>query len=161
MTVSKWVKGCALCQQMKVNTHPTAPSLMPIKSHATPPFEQPSMDFITDLPPVDGFDSVLTVVDQGLTKGVIFIPCKKTFTTMDTANSYINDIYKRFGLPTTLISDRGPQFSSKVFQEICKIFGINHRMSTVFHPQTDGELEQLNQELETYLQLFCVDHPTQ
>ena len=160
-TVSKWVEGCALCQQMKVNTHPTAPSLMPIKSHATPPFEQASMDFITDLPPVDGFDSVLTVVDQGLTKGVIFIPCKKTFTTMDTANSYINDVYKRFGLPTTLISDRGPQFSSKVFQEICKIFGINHRMSTVFHPQTDGELERLNQELETYLQLFCVDHPTQ
>ena len=140
-TVSKWVEGCALCQQMKVNTHPTAPGLMPIKSHATRPFEQVSMDFITDLPPVDGFDSVLTVVDQGLTKGVIFIPCKKTFTAMDTANSYINDVYKRFGLPTTLISDRGPQFSSKVFQEICKIFGINHRMSTVFHPQTDGESE--------------------
>ena len=80
---------------------------------------------------------------------------------MDTANSYINDVYKHFGLPTTLISDRGPQFSSKVFQEICKIFGINHRMSTAFHPQTDGESEQLNQELETYLRIFCVDHPTQ
>src|SRR6266576_6736546 len=115
-TISKWVEGCALCQQMKINTHPTTPGIMPIKSHATCPFEQVSMDFITDLPVVDGFDSVLTVVDQGLTKGVVFIPCKKSFTAMDTANSYINDVHKRYGLPTTLISDRGPQFTSKVFE---------------------------------------------
>jgi hypothetical protein len=159
--VSKWIEGCALCQQMKVNTHPTAPGIMPIKSHATRPFEQVSMDFITDLPLIDGFDSVLTVVNQGLTKGVIFIPCKKTFTAMDTANSYINNVYKRFGLPTTLISDRGPQFTSKVFEEICKIFGINHKKSTAFHPQTDGESERLNQELETYLHIYCADHPKQ
>ena len=100
------------------------------------------------------------MVDQGLTKGVIFIPCKKTFTALDTANSYINDVYKRFGLPSILISDRGPQFTSKVFEELCKIFGINHRKSTAFHPQTDGESERLNQELETYLRLFCADHVT-
>ena len=159
-TISKWVEGCALCQQMKINTHPTTPGIMPIKSHATRPFEQVSMDFITDLPAVDGFDSVLTVVDQGLTKGIVFIPCKKSFTAMDTANSYINDVHKRYGLPTTLISDRGPQFTSKVFEEICKIFGIDHQKSTAFHPQTDGESERLNQELETYLQLYCADHPT-
>ena len=54
MTKSKWVKGCALCQQMKVNTHPTAPGLMPIESHATCPFEQVPTNFITDLLPVDG-----------------------------------------------------------------------------------------------------------
>jgi len=161
-TISKWVKGCALCQQMKVNMHPTTPGIMPIKSHTTCPFEQVSMDFITDLlPPVDGFDSVLTVVDQGLTKGVIFIPCKKSFTAMDTANSYINDIYQHYGLPTTLISDGGLQFTSKVFEEICKIFSIDHRKSTMFHPQTDRESECLNQELETYLRLYSVDHPMQ
>jgi transposase InsO family protein len=101
------------------------------------------------------------VINQGLTKGVIFIPCKKTFTAMDTANSYINDVYKQFGLPTTLISDRGPQFTSKVFEEIHKIFGINHRKSTTFHPQTNGESEWLNQELETYLRIYCTDHPKQ
>src|SRR6266550_8487224 len=121
-TISKWVEGCALCQQMKVNTHPTTLGIMPIKSHATCPFKQVSMDFITDLLPADRFDSVLTVVDQGLTKGIVFIPCKKSFTAMDTANSYINDIHKCYGLPTTLISDKGPQFTSKVFEEICKIF---------------------------------------
>jgi hypothetical protein len=140
-TVSKWVEGCAICQQMKVNMHPTVPGLFPIKLTATHPFEQVSMDFITDLPQINSFDSVLTVVDQGLTKGVIFIPCRKTFTAMDTANSYINEVYKHFGLPTTLISDRGPQFTSKVFEEICKTFGIDHRKSTAFHLQTDGESE--------------------
>src|SRR6266550_8873484 len=61
-------------------------------------------------------------------------------------------------LQTTLISDRGLQFTSKVFEEICKIFGIDHRKSTVFHLQTDGESECLNQELETYLRLYCADH---
>src|SRR6266576_6119124 len=64
-------------------------------------------------------------------------------------------------LQTTLISDRGLQFTSKVFEEICKIFGIDHRKSTVFHLQTDGESECLNQELETYLRLYCADHTTQ
>src|SRR6266567_4739628 len=64
-------------------------------------------------------------------------------------------------LQTTLISDRGPQFTSKVFEEICKIFGNDQRKSTAFHLQTDGESERLNQELETYLRLYCADHPTQ
>ena len=120
------------------------------------------MEFITDLLPINGFDSVLTMVNQGLTKGVVvFIPCKKSFTAMDTANSYINDVHKCYGLPTTLISNRGLQFTSKVFEEICKIFSINYQKSTMFHPQTDGESEHLNQELETYLWLYCTDHPTQ
>ena len=66
---------------MKPNTHPTVAPLMPIKSQAHRPFQQITMDFITDLPLSDGFDSIFVVVDQGLSKGVILIPCNKTVTT--------------------------------------------------------------------------------
>ena len=104
------------------------------------------MDFITDLPPIDNFDSILVVVDQGLSKGVILIPCNKTVTAEDTARLLLDNLYKRFGLPDKIISDRGPQFASKAFIELLKLLGIESALSTAFHPQTDGTTERVNQE---------------
>ena len=157
--VKKWIEGCATCQQMKVNTHPTKPGLQPIKSSATRPFEQVTCDFITDLPPSNGYDSIMIMVDHGLTKGVVYTPCTKKIDALGTAQLFIDHIWKRFGLPDTIISDRGLQFASKVFQETCKLLKIDHRMSTTYHPQTDGETERVNQELETYLRIFCANEP--
>jgi hypothetical protein len=96
MTVflKKYIEGCAICQQMKPNTHPTAAPLMPIKSYAQRPFQQITMDFITDLPLSDGFDSIFVVVDQGLSKGVILCACNKTITTLQTADLFIRDVFK-------------------------------------------------------------------
>jgi hypothetical protein len=74
---------------------------------------------------------------------------------------YIKNVWKRFGFPKIFISDRDPRFSSKVFQEIAKTMGIKSRMSTAFHPQTDGETERVNQELEVYLRMFCATEPDQ
>ncbi|HEX3418956.1 MAG TPA: RNase H-like domain-containing protein, partial [Stellaceae bacterium] len=153
--VQKFIEGCATCQRLKPDTHPTVPGLTPIGSNATRPFEQISMDFITDLPESEGYDSILVVVDQGLTKGVIFIPCHKTIDAMGTVDLYLKHVYTRFGLPSVMISDRGPQFSSKAFQELRKALGIDHRMSTAYHPQTDGQTERVNQELENHLRILC------
>ena len=88
--VKQFIDRCTACQQMKLDTHPTAVPLMQIKSHAHWPFQQITMDFITDLPPSDGFDSIFIVVSQGLTKGVILMPCNKTITAAETANLYIH-----------------------------------------------------------------------
>ena len=63
------------------------------------------MDFITDLPITNGYDSILVVVDQGLSKGVILLPCNKTITAEGTAKLLLENLYKRFGLPDKLISD--------------------------------------------------------
>jgi len=79
--VCRFVAGCATCQANKVNTHPTIPGLCPILSSASRPFQQISCDMITDLPPSSGFDSILVMVNHGLTKGVIFIPCHKAIDT--------------------------------------------------------------------------------
>src|SRR5882757_487858 len=145
---------------MKLNTHPTTPELIPIGSTATQPFEQITMDFITDLPKSQGFDSIMVMVDHGLTKGVIFIPCNKTVDALGMADLYINNVYKRFRLPSIMISNRGPQFAAKAFQELRKALGIEHRMSTTYHPQTDGQTEQVNQELENHLWILCENNPT-
>ena len=76
--VNKFIEGCAVCQQNKVNTHLVCPPLSPIPSSTSLPFKQLSVDLITDLPEVHGIDSILVMVDHGLTKGVIIIPCSKT-----------------------------------------------------------------------------------
>ena len=71
MFLKKYIDSCAICQQMKLNTHPTVAPLMPIKSHTHRPFQQIMMDFIMDLPLSDSFDSIFVMVDQGLSKGLI------------------------------------------------------------------------------------------
>ena len=112
------------------------------------------MDFITDLPLSNGYDSLFVVVVR-LSKAVIVTPCTKTITADRTAQLYLNHVWRRTGLPQQVISDRGPQFASKVMQEIWNKLGVKSTMSTMFHPQTDGETERVNQELEQYLRIFC------
>lgn len=63
--------------------------------------------------------------------------------------------YQRFGLWDKLISDRGPQFAGQIMQGIHKYLGITSALSTAYHPQTDGETERFNQELEQYLRIYC------
>ena len=92
--LKKYIDGCAICQQMKPNMHPTVALLTPIKSHAHRPFQQIMMDFIMDLPLSNGFDSIFVVVDQGLSKGVILIPCNKTITALQTMNLLIKEVFK-------------------------------------------------------------------
>ena len=64
-----------------------------------------STDFVTDLLEVDKFDSLMVMVDHGLTKGVILIPCNKKINTLGSADLYLEHVYKRFGLPDKIISD--------------------------------------------------------
>ena len=158
--VKNYVQGCAVCQQTKVNTHPTVPPLMPIAAnpHANP-FTTVTIDFITDLPPSGGNDTLMVVADHDSTKGMILAPCTKTIDAMGTTILYHQYVYKRFGLPTCIISDRGPQFAAKVFQELTRLVGCKSSLSTAYHPQTDGGTERMNQEIEAYLRAFCANHP--
>ena len=141
--VRRYVQGCAPCQQFKINRHPTKPALQPIPSYATRPFSQVATDFITHLPQTDdGYDSIMVVVDHGLSKGIILIPTSETGLSAEkTSNLYIKNVYSRFGLPEKVISDRGPQFDSRFWQEFCKALEIKSSMTTTFHPQADGNTE--------------------
>ena len=104
--VWNYVKGCGVCQQYKINRSPSHPSYMPIPpALTTRPFAHCSMDLITDLPLSDSFDSILVVVDHGLTKGVILLPCNKTITAEQVPSLLLENLYNRFGLPNEIISD--------------------------------------------------------
>ena len=87
---------------------------IPAKPNAYP-FKTTTIDLITDLPPSNGFDSLMVMADHDATKGVILSPCTKTIDALGTTQLIHRDLYKRFGLPSRIITNRGPQFSANVF----------------------------------------------
>ena len=116
--VNTFISGCAICQQNKVNHHPTCPPLAPIPLSSPLPFKQLSVDLVTNLPPSNGHDSLMVMVDHSLMKGVIPIPCSKTIDAAEVAKLFLHHVFKCFGLHDSLISDRGPQFTSAFAREL-------------------------------------------
>jgi hypothetical protein len=155
LDITEYVKGCADCQRHKVNTQLTKAPLQPIypKLEAAP-FETVALDFIVKLPVSQGYNSILTITDQGCTKAAIFIPCNEDITAEETAALYIKHVFAHFGLPTKVISDRDPRFMSKFIQAACKVTGITHTPSTAYHPRMDGQSERSNQWLETAIRFI-------
>ena len=112
------------------------------------------MDFIVKLPLSNSFDSILTIRDHDCTKAVVQIPCNETITAEGVAKLYLEHVFKRVGLPKTLIHDRDTWFMSKFAVKMCQVLGIQQNASTVFHPRTDGQSERTNQKLEQFLRFY-------
>jgi hypothetical protein len=111
------------------------------------------MDFVTGLPSSEGCDAIWVVVDR-LTKQRHLIPCRTDVDAKDLADMFIREVFRHHGLPLTIISDRGPQFIAAFWKRLCERLGIDHRMSTPFHPQTDGQTERMNATMEQYLRAY-------
>jgi hypothetical protein len=111
------------------------------------------MDFITDLPKSEGYDTILVVIDR-LTKMSHFIPCSKDLDARQFANLFMKEIVRLHGLPHDIITDRGTLFTSDLWKETTGKLGIERRLSTAFHPQTDGQTERTNAILEQYLRAY-------
>src|SRR3984885_6630266 len=143
--VEQYVKGCPTCQSIKTNVHRTKAPLQPFDTPVQQgPFQYVSMDLITDLPRSDGYDSILTIIDQGCTKAAKFIPCNKTIDGPGVANEYLKHLVPWFGIPKRIISDRDPRFASRFSKALCESLGIKQNLSTAFHPRTDGQTERIN-----------------
>jgi hypothetical protein len=150
--VTEYICGCGDCQRHKVNNQPTKVPLQPIYPlPEAKPFEVIAMDFITKLPPSQGFNLILIVMDHSCTKMVRFIPCNETITAERTAQLFLQKVFCHYGLPTKIISDRDPRFTSKFTKELCRLLAIQQNISTAYHPRTDNQSEQNNQWVETYL----------
>ena len=117
------------------------------------------MDLITDLPPSGSFDSIMVIVDHELMKGVILCPCNKNIDAAGVAKLFFLHVFCHYGLHNKCISDQGPQFASAFARELAHLLKYNLKLSSTYHPQTNGEIERVNQELETYLCIFCNGHP--
>jgi len=120
------------------------------------PWTHISVDFITKLPLVQGYDSILVVVDR-LTKMVYFIPTTEKTSAEGLARLFKDNVWKLHGLLESIISDRGPQFVAGLIRELNKMLGIESKLSTVFYSQTNRQTERVNQKLEQYLRMF-IDH---
>jgi hypothetical protein len=153
--VEEYVKGCPKCQETKTNIHRSKAPLQHLNTAVDQgPFQFVSMDLITDLPKSDGFDSILTIVDQGCSKAAKFIPCHKTIDGPGVAHEYLKHLVPWFGIPKRIISDRDPRFTSHFSKTLCNSLGINQNLSTAFHPQTDGQTERMNAWVEQYLRAW-------
>ncbi len=113
------------------------------------------MDFITGLPLSQGNTTILVVVDR-FSKAARFIPQPKLPTAKETAELVINHVFRVFGIPQDIVSDRGPQFSSRFWRAFCQSLGATVSLSSGFHPESNGQTERLNQDLETTLRCMAV-----
>ena len=131
--------------------------LTPLTVDSSTPFSSVSVNLISGLPLSSGFDSVIVMVDHSLMKGVIFFPCTKEINAAGVASLFFCHIFLQFGLHSKVISDHGPQFASTFTRELVHLLQYDVSLSTAYHPQTDGDSEKVNQELETYLRLFTLN----
>jgi len=157
--VKQYVEEYDACQKNKNCMQAPAGKLMP-NSIPEKLWSHISADFITKLPLAQGYNSILVVVDR-LTKMAHFIPTTEKTTAGGLARLFRDNVWKLHGLPKSIISDRGPQFTAGVMRKLNTMLGIDSKLSTAFHPQTDGQTERMNQELEQYLRMFIDHHQEQ
>jgi len=153
--VKRYVESCDSCQKNKNYTEQPAGKLMP-NSIPEKPWIHILADFITKLPIAQEYNSILVVVDR-LTKMVHFISTIEKISAEGLARLFRDNMWKLHGLSKSIISDRGLQFMAGLMRELNQMLGIESKMSTAFYPQTDGQMERVNQELEQYLRMF-IDH---
>ena len=120
------------------------------------PWTHLMVDFIMKLPVVAGKNAILVVCDR-LFKITHFVTTIEGTSVEGLARLFKDNVWKLHGLPESVVPDRGPQFVAELTKELNRILEIKTRLSTVFYPQMDGQMEQMNQELEQYLRFF-VDH---
>jgi hypothetical protein len=146
-TVHRYVTACDLCQRNK--NIPRAPQgkLQP-NPIPTGPWKDLSVDFVTHLPSSQGYNAILVVVDR-FSKQIHLIPMTEEMSSEGLARLFRDNVWKLHGLPETIISDRGPQFASQFTKDLNKLLGIQTKLSTATHPQTDSQTERVNQDEAT------------
>jgi hypothetical protein len=150
--VDKFVHGCNQCQRNKPSRTPKKWQLYP-NPVAKYPWEQISWDLIGPLPESHGHNAILVIVDR-YGKRAHFHPCRTTLTMEGAARIMLERVFRDHGLPRKVFSDLRSQFVSGFMAELYKKLGIKMNPSTAFHPQTDGQTEWVNQEIEKFLRMF-------
>uniref|UniRef100_A0A8C6NU91 Gypsy retrotransposon integrase-like protein 1 n=1 Tax=Nothobranchius furzeri TaxID=105023 RepID=A0A8C6NU91_NOTFU len=155
--VRAFVSSCPVCASVKSPRTPPAGLLQPLPVPSRP-WSHIAMDFITGLPNSKGKTVILTVVDR-FSKMVHAIPLQRLPSAQQLAEVVVRHVFRLHGLPENITSDRGPQFVAAFWKEFCRLLGITVSLSSGFHPQTNGQVERFNQDLETTLRAMCLKNP--
>jgi len=150
--IGQYVGTCDLCLRTKPIRQAPVGELHPLRIPDSR-WNTLSVDFVVELPLSSGHDAVMTVVDS-VSKRAHFIPTHTMVTAEEAARLFLHQVWKLHSLPTCVVSDRGPQFVARFTRELYRLLGIKLASSTAWHPQTDGQTEHVNQELDQYLRLF-------
>ncbi|MBW0588116.1 hypothetical protein O181_127831 [Austropuccinia psidii MF-1] len=116
------------------------------------------MEFITQLPLSNSFDSILVVVDR-FSKMEILIPTYGSITALELVQIFISHVFSKHGLSVSIVSDRGCLFVPSFWTQLCQKLKISRDILAAFHPETDGQTERVNQILEQYLWMYVSYHP--
>ena len=151
--VKEWAATCVACQRAKVHQHtraPLEPFLIPAKR-----FDHVHIDLVGPLPPSQGFTHLLTMVDR-TTRWPEAVPLSST-TSADVARAFLSAWVSRFGAPSDITSDRGPQFISDLWSALAKSLGTQVHRTTAYHPQANGLCERFHRSLKASLRAALSD----
>ncbi|XP_023805590.1 uncharacterized protein LOC111946461 [Oryzias latipes] len=155
--VREFVTACEVCARSKSTHSPPAGLLHPLPVPQRP-WSHLAMDFVTGLPPSQGNTVILTVIDR-FSKSAQFIPLPKLPTATEMADIMVQNVFRHHGIPSDIVSDRGPQFVSQVWRAFCSALGATVSLSSGHHPQSNRQAERANQELEAALRCLAAQNP--
>ncbi|XP_073021562.1 uncharacterized protein [Primulina eburnea] len=155
--VKEFVRRCSICQHVKYSTAPPYGLLQPLPI-PDQVWDDLSLDFIVGLPQSKGYTVILVVVDR-LSKYAHFGALPTYFTAVTVADLFNNMVVRLHGIPKSLVSDCDPIFTSQFWKRLFELQGTTLRMTSAYHPETDGQTEVLNRCLEDYLRAFVADTP--
>ena len=156
--VEKYIKEYIICQRNKAIRYKKYGEIQFSKVPTTP-WDDVTIDFITKLPksgdPVskEKYDAIMVIVDK-LTKYSILIPFKETYRADQLGFILLDRLIRDHGIPRTITSDRDKLFTSNYWKTLIGCIGTKLKMSTAYHPETDGQTERTNQTLEAYLRYY-------
>jgi hypothetical protein len=158
-SAKRWVSTCDICHRIKPNNALPYGLTMPLPIPGERG-DRINIDFITKMPASEkGNDTIVTIVDS-LTKRVRWVATKEEGLTAEAfADLFIEHYVRTRGLPTAIVSDRDPRFTSVFWRTVCTRLGIKQKMSTAFYPQTDGLAENANGVVERYLKAYIAADP--
>ncbi len=154
--VSQYIRRCSVCAMSKSPRHLPSGKLVPLPVPRRP-WSHIGVYFITDLPNSDNNTCILVVVDR-FSKACKLIPLKGLPTSLETAEALFHQVFCNFGLPEDIVSDRGPQFISRVWKSFFKLLGVTISLSSGYHPYSNGQTERKIQEIGRYLRSYCHDN---
>lgn len=151
--VRRFLRNCNVCGRANIWREKRRGLLKPLPIPDRP-WAELSIDFVTDLPPSgpNGATTIMVITDR-LFKNVILEPMA-SITTQAVADTLLQCLIRHHGLPRAIVSDRGTQFVNHMWKRICQLLRITRRLSTAYHPETDGATERINQVVESYLRSF-------